>query len=75
MTAAFDTFAAAKEFEHTGFTDAQVHALVGNFAKSRSGMATKKDVNHCWRVILGVVVPLLLLNIGLSVSIALSICQ
>jgi len=68
MAANFDTFTAAKEFKQAGFGDKQVDALVDNIAKSRNGMATKKDVNRCWQFVLGVVVPLLLLNIAISAA-------
>jgi len=65
MAANFDAFTAAKEFARAGFSGTQVDALVDNIAKSRNDMATKKDVARCWQLILGVVVPLLLLNIAI----------
>lgn len=71
MTNDFDALAAAEQMKQAGFNGRRTKAVVGSIVKSRNGMATKRDVSICWQVILGVAVPLLLLNIGLSVSIAL----
>lgn len=86
MTAKFDTLTAAKEFVQAGFSAGQAESLVGHFAglhdrmatkedtaTIQADMATKRDVRVLWGVIFGAVVPLLLLNTGLSVSIAMSL--
>lgn len=86
MTDKFDTLTAAKGFVQAGFSAGQAESLVGNFASLhdrmatkedirniKADMATKRDVRVLWGVIFGAVLPLLLLNTGLSVSIAMSL--
>jgi len=86
MTEKFDTLTAAKGFTQAGFSVGQAESLAGHFAglhdrmatkkdiaTIKSDMATKRDVRVLWGVIFGAVVPLLLLNTGLSVSIAMSL--
>ena len=88
MNAKFDTLSAAKGFSRAGFSAGQAESLAGHFAgfennmatkedirSIRADMATKKDVRVLWGVIFGVVVPLLLLNTGISITIAMSLFQ
>ncbi|MDD9850850.1 MAG: hypothetical protein OXU94_03685 [Gammaproteobacteria bacterium] len=68
MTANFDAIEAAEKLTQAGFSDRQAKAVAGSIAKSRSGMATKEDVAHCWRVILGIILPFLVLILGVLLT-------
>jgi len=77
MTEKFDTLAAAEQLKQAGFSDHQAKAVVGNFAKLANNMATKEDIRnmatkqdvaHCWRVMLGILVPLQLLVLGVVLT-------
>ena len=75
MSKDFDALAAVERLTQAGLSDRQAKAVTGSIVESRNGMAAKDEVAHWWRIVFGVVVPLLLLNLGLSVSIALAVFQ
>jgi len=75
MNNGFDAIAATRQLKQAGFNGRQADVVVDAVAKSRSGMASSKDIRVLWGILFGVIVPLLLLNIGLSVSIALAVFQ
>ncbi|MCY4245189.1 MAG: hypothetical protein OXU31_00930 [Gammaproteobacteria bacterium] len=68
MTNGFDVIAATRQMKQAGFSNRQAEAVVGSIIKSRSGMATKQDVAHCWRVILGIILPFLVLILGVLLT-------
>ena len=75
MNNGFDAIAATRQLKQAGVSGRQADVVVDTVAKSRSGMASSKDIRVLWGILFGVIVPLLLLNIGLSVSIALAVFQ
>lgn len=68
MSNDFDAIAATEQLTQAGFNDCQAKAVVGSIVKSRSGMATKQDVAHVWRVMLGILVPLQLVVLGVLLT-------
>ncbi|MDD9812320.1 MAG: hypothetical protein OXU71_11575 [Gammaproteobacteria bacterium] len=68
MNNGFDAIAATRQLKQAGFNGRQADAMVDTIAKSQSGMATKDDVAHCWRVMLGILVPLQLLMLGVLLT-------
>jgi len=68
MTSDFNALATAKELKQAGLGDCQAEAVADSIVKSRNGMATKQDVAHVWRVMLGVLVPLQLLILGVLLT-------